>query len=287
MRTCAKINLYLRITGKRADGYHELETLFWPLPWLYDEVTVSLADSGIHLECDSPEVPCDSRNLCWKAVDAFLADAALTAGVHIQLVKHIPVAAGLGGGSSDAAAVLLQMRELLAPTMAMEHLAELAVQLGADVPFFLNPVPALARGVGERLEQIVISGEPDLLLVNPGFPIPAAWSYAHWQDVPQSPAPPLDDLLGTVRNGEWEKVVSLTHNDLGPCAMAKFPLLGMIAERLESYGVHGVRVSGSGPTLFGFCTAATPIDVTARLESDFPGTIRCFRKKRGNCKTTV
>ncbi|MBQ6470459.1 MAG: 4-(cytidine 5'-diphospho)-2-C-methyl-D-erythritol kinase [Victivallales bacterium] len=279
MRTCAKINLYLRITGKRADGYHELETLFWPLHWLYDEVTVALETEGIHLECDSPGVPCDSRNLCWKAVTVFLEDTGLAAGVRICLAKRIPVAAGLGGGSSDAAAVLLQLRDLLAPTMATEYLAELAVKLGADVPFFLNPVPALARGVGECLEPIGFSGEPDLLLVNPGFPIPAAWSYAHWRDVPQSPAPPLDDLLAAVREGAWEKAASLTHNDLGPCAMVKFPLLGMIAERMESYGVREVRVSGSGPTLFGFCTAVTPDDVTTRLESDFPGTIRCFRKK--------
>ena len=279
MRTCAKINLYLKIIGKRADGYHELETIFWPLPWLYDEVTVALADDGVHLECDSPGVPCDSRNLCWKAVTAFLEDTGLTMGVGIHLVKHIPVAAGLGGGSSDAASVLLQMRDLLAPTMAMAHLADLAVKLGADVPFFLNPVPALARGVGERLEPIAFSGEPDLLLVNPGFPIPASWSYAHWRDVATPPAPAWEELLTAVREGAWEKASSLTHNDLGPCAMAKFPLLGMIAEQMESYGVRYVRVSGSGPTLYGFCTAVTPADVTTRLESDFPNAIRCFRKR--------
>src|SRR3954465_3364183 len=147
-----KVNLVLNILSKRSDGFHELETVMHPVG-LCDRLTFSRAAS-VELTCDNAELPCDSRNLVHKAATAFLQEAALREGVRIRLEKKIPMAAGLGGGSGNAAVTLLALNELFARPLAEDQLLKIAASLGSDVPFFLWGKPALATGRGEKVEPL-------------------------------------------------------------------------------------------------------------------------------------
>ena len=150
----AKINLGLDITGTRADGYHLLETVFQAVS-IADTVTVALTESPeITLTCDVPAVPCSPKNIAWKAAQRYREAAGLQSGVQIQILKRIPMEAGMGGGSTDGAAVLLALQELTGNALPQEKLLEIAVSLGADVPFFLYGGTAYGAGIGEKLEPL-------------------------------------------------------------------------------------------------------------------------------------
>ena len=274
MQTPAKVNLYLKVTGRRADGYHEIETLFWPVRQFCDTVELDFpAYGGISMVCDgqSEGVPCDSRNLCWKALELFQKRIGREFSVRIRLTKRIPVAAGMGGGSSDAAATLLELRRCQAPEMTDAELASMAVQLGADVPFFLNPVPSLGTGVGDNLSPVFAVGEPSLFIVHPQFPIPASWAYANFGEKSMVEEGTLMRMLGALAEGDWGRVASCVRNDLEACILAKFPVLAMLKERMEQLGVRHVHISGSGPVLFGFADAKTSLDARSVLEEEYRG----------------
>ena len=252
MRAGAKINLYLAITGKRPNGYHDLCTVFLPLPELADDIVLETNSTpGIAIQCDSPELPADSGNLCWQAADQFCRSFGVSPQVRITIRKRIPIAAGLGGGSSDAAAILLEMRRLFAPAVPDQELGALAAKLGADVPFFLRPAPSLATGIGDVLTPIAVAATPPVLLAAPGFPVSAAWAYGHWQSNPKPSSPAVEDLLAALAKGDVDRIAQLTHNDLEYCLLAKFPLLRILRQRMLDLGCLAVHVSGSGPTLFG------------------------------------
>ncbi len=154
LKAPAKINLALDVTGKRADGYHLLETVFQSVS-IYDEITLDLTDTGnIDLTCSESFIPCNERNLAWKAAAAIIKETGTSKGFRIHLEKHIPSQAGMGGGSSDAAAVLKGCNELLGKPVPFERLCEIAAKLGADVPFFLYGGTAYAEGIGERLTKL-------------------------------------------------------------------------------------------------------------------------------------
>ena len=278
MQACAKTNLFLKVLSKRQDGYHDIETLFWPLPWLFDDVNVALRKTGgISLECGTTALPCNEKNICWKAAATFMAATGQQLSPYISLVKRIPIAAGLGGGSSDAAAVLLQLRKLAMPSMSDAELAKIAASIGADVPFFLNPHPSMATGTGENLRPIQTRGEPALFLANPSFPIPAAWAYRNWLErCPKNQDACLDDMLAAIREGNWERIQLLVRNDLEHCIFHKFPVLGIIRKSMEQLGISNVHVSGSGPTLFGFSSDATAPDAAQRLQQEFDDFLHCF-----------
>ena len=280
LETPAKVNLLLKVGPRREDGYHELATLFWPVRELCDTVDVELrASGGVTLSCSGKAdgVPCDGRNLCCKAAGAFFAATGKSVPLHIHLTKRIPVTGGMGGGSSDAAAVLLELRRLLCPEMATGDLRRLAVGLGADVPFFLEPVPSLARGIGEELTPVPYRGAPRLFLVHPLFPSPASWAYAHFGERSTVPDGHLERMLAALAEGDWEDVASCVCNDLEACLFGKFPLLEVIRGRMEDLGVEHVHVSGSGPVLFGFETERTSPDARRILAGEFPGVLECVQ----------
>ena len=280
MNTCAKINLYLNIIRKREDGYHDLETVFWPLPWLYDTVEVSHADNGISMEIHGMELEADSSNLCWRAAQAFIDAIGLGISPHIVLTKRIPIAAGLGGGSSDAAATLIELNRICGFPLDKRGLHILATSLGADVPFFLNPVPSLATGIGEKLSAIPFSPKAsnlDIILANPSFPVPASWAYNHWQECSIDSDASLTTLLHAIESGDLHAISQNIRNDLEHCIFAKFPVLKMIQAKMEELGIEAIHVSGSGPTLFGFPTKSTPANATTILEDSFSSFLKCFR----------
>src|SRR6266436_7306767 len=174
-----KINLLLNILGRRADGFHELETVIQPIG-LYDLLSFKRVGQEIELTCSNPSLPADSQNLVHRAASAFLEAAKITDGVQIHLEKHLPLAAGLGGGSGNAATTLLALNELFDAPLSSEQLRAIAAGLGSDIPFFLQTKPALATGRGERIQPLDFF--PGLRgawfsLMYPGFGIPTPWAY--------------------------------------------------------------------------------------------------------------
>jgi 4-diphosphocytidyl-2-C-methyl-D-erythritol kinase len=254
-RSPCKVNLLLSILGRRPDGFHELETVMHPVN-LFDELTFARAPGGIQLDCSDPSLPTDDGNLVYRAAAAFRKAAAINDGVRIQLRKTIPLAAGLGGGSGDAATTLLGLNELFGRPLSPDQLWDIAASLGSDVPFFLQERPALATGRGEKIERLEIFPalrSAAFLLIHPGFGISTAWAY---QQLARFPAA----LNG--RPGRARKLVSLLqtanlktagaefYNSLEAPALEKYPLLALFQEFLRANGADATLMSGSGSTTF-------------------------------------
>ncbi|HET98296.1 MAG TPA: 4-(cytidine 5'-diphospho)-2-C-methyl-D-erythritol kinase [Desulfurivibrio alkaliphilus] len=245
----AKVNLSLRILGRRPDGYHQLESLMLKLAF-GDRLTLESApESGVWLYCPGSDLPEDSDNLVYRAAARFYEAAGLVPFLKITLHKRIPVAAGLGGGSSDAAAVLRGLEQLHPAALTPATLAELARCLGADVPFFLQQAPAAwARGIGEILTPAPIPpGIVRLLLVNPGFAVSTGWVYESANFPLTKQADPFT-LSGSLTAGEegWGSLV----NDLERVTVARYPLLAEIKAELLAGGADAALMAGSGPTVF-------------------------------------
>jgi 4-diphosphocytidyl-2-C-methyl-D-erythritol kinase len=253
----AKINLGLRIVGRREDGYHLLESLFVPID-LADRVAIEPRDTGeleFHLDGDAPGVPGDGSNLVVRAARAFLEAAGIEAGLRLALEKQIPAAAGLGGGSSDAAAVLLGLARIYPDAISSQGLRDLALRLGADVPYFLDPRPALVTGIGEEIE--LLAGIPafSLLLVYPGVPLATSDVYAAYlaSGASLTPVPAASTMrsIRALREGGVHALAELLENDLEPTAVRLCPRIRELREGIEGNGALAVGMSGSGPTVFG------------------------------------
>ncbi len=258
----AKLNLGLRVLARRADGYHELASVFVPLD-LADAIDLEIAGataSAVTLELagEIAGVPADASNLAVRAAAEFLAAAGLARSLRLRVTKRIPVAAGLGGGSSDAGAVLRGLAESFPGALAPPVLARLALRLGADVPYFLAPRPARVSGIGERSEPLAALPALACLLVNPGRPLSTASVFAAFDAQPTSARRSLDPELG----------LDLA-NDLEPAAERLCPAIAPLRERLRALGARAVGLSGSGPTLFGIFRD-TAEAAHALAEADFP-----------------
>ena len=259
LETPGKVNLFLEIKGKRADLRHEILTLFYPVDTLCDRVELDFGGETVRIRCSEPGVPLNQENLAVKAAGFFFEAAGMTCpGLEIRLEKHLPVAGGMGGGSSDAGAVLRLLQQNSGVRLPDETLFRVALKLGSDVPFFLNPVSSIGRGGGELLTEVELPDRLPLLLIPGVFPISAAWGYRHWNDVPQTNQSSLDDLLNLLRAGEFRKAGRRLRNDLEPAALRKFPLLKRFSELFRESG-GAPLMSGSGSTLFGLYS-----DFTAR-----------------------
>lgn len=261
----AKVNLGLRVVGRRPDGYHLLESRFAPLD-LADRLRIEIspapaAEVRIEVTGHAVGVPAGADNLVVRAARAYLKTAGLGALVEIELEKLVPVGAGLGGGSSDAATVLLALSEHFANAIARPDLAALALSLGADVPFFLDPRPAWVTGVGEEIEPFDMPLPPlDLVLATPSPGLPTAEVFRAW-DATLTPSgasrrmPPLRGSPGrnliAALEDEGPLLVELLTNDLEPVATQLRPAIQRIRGELERLGARVVAMSGSGPTVFG------------------------------------
>jgi 4-diphosphocytidyl-2-C-methyl-D-erythritol kinase len=250
-----KINLLLNILHKRLDGFHELETVMHPIP-LYDSLSFERVSNGIQLTCSDASLPVDSKNLVMRAATALLEKAKIRDGVKIYLQKNIPIAAGLGGGSGNAATTMVALNELFGRPLDDKCLNELARSMGSDVPFFLQSRPALATGRGEKIRPLYFFPVLDgawVFLVHPGFGISTAWAYQELAKFPQA-------LNGTA--GRGEKLVTLLsegnlsaatngfYNSLEAPALKKYPLLVLFQEFFREQGAIATLMSGSGSTTF-------------------------------------
>ena len=249
LRTPAKINLCLSVLGRRPDGYHEVEMLMQAVG-LYDQVTVRHAESGITVDCNNTAIPGGEGNIAYRAAREILNLMGRSGGVSIEIGKSIPVAAGLGGGSSDAAAVLVACNRLLGAGLGRDSLAEIGTRLGMDVPFFLFGPTALAKGRGELLTSLPSPPKFWVLLVNPGFETSTAWVYKNLN-------------FGLTKKGDCTNIAGLKvsqiasslHNDLETVTAAAHPVIREMEQALLEAGALGTRMSGSGPTVFGIFDA--------------------------------
>jgi 4-diphosphocytidyl-2-C-methyl-D-erythritol kinase len=271
----AKVNLYLRVLRRRDDGYHDLLSVMQPLS-LCDELTVTPTPPGIFLDCDHPEVPRGPGNLVWRAALAFQQARGRRLGAHLDLRKRIPVAAGLGGGSSDAACALLALNAMAGGPLKASSLTALAAGLGADVPFFLGLTPAVARGTGTELSPLTLPPYWYLLL-NPGMRVSTRWVYESLD---------LKALKGYKVLGEGdlepEEPGNWVHNDLESVTLKHYPQLGRLLRDLEGLGALARGMSGSGPTLFGiFTTLEAAREAGHELRRGFQGWMALARGLTG------
>ena len=278
MLSCSKVNLTLAVTARRPDGYHDLDSLFYPFRAPSDEIGIEDAPSGVAIVCDDPGVPTEpEKNLCGKAVFAYCKAAGMPLpGLTIRLKKNIPVAAGMGGGSADGATVLRLLQDKYGALTAAQ-LEEAAFSLGADVPFFLNPRPSYVTGAGEH--HVPVEGLPErlpILLAAPQFPVSAAWAYGHMDLAKAVSEPPAThDLIEALRSRDYESAAQFMRNDLEHALFVKYPLLVLLRTFLLEHGALRAMISGSGPTMLAlFRNDAAAQAAYAHATSEFDPAVR-------------
>ena len=276
VKSPAKINLFLHVTGRRPDGYHNLVSLMCGVS-LYDEIRLAPASGpGISVDCDHPAVPVDETNLAHKAASLFFSTlerrplfprAGASEGLLIAIKKKIPVAAGLGGGSSNAAAVLKTLNQLFDRPFSSASLNEMGLSIGADVPFFLCGRPAIAQGVGEQLSLYEKLKDYTVILVCPEFPVSTAWVY---KNLNLRLTKCKKELTNFPFGAPVFSVAKHLCNDLETVTTTRHPEILQIKRKLMTLNAEGALMSGSGPTVFGIFSdpekAASAYDVLARGE---------------------
>jgi len=278
-----KVNLLLNILGRRPDDFHELETVMQPVN-LCDRLTFERCRGAVELSCSDARLPVDSHNLVHRAATGFLRAAKAGGGVRIHLEKKIPLAAGLGGGSGNAATTLLALNELFGQPLPVEKLNELAATLGSDAPFFLQGKPALATGRGEKIQPLdffpALSGRT-LLLIHPGFGISTAWAY---QNLARFPAAlkgqpnRAQKLIAKLQAGDLRAAGAEFYNSLEAPALEKYPVLALFQEFLRANGALAALMSGSGSTTFAIAENKTAAE----------SLVEKFKSKFGqNCWTVI
>lgn len=251
----AKINLFLRVLSRREDGYHNIVSVMQPVS-LYDEIFLKLEEGeGIVVECNNKSIPCDRTNLAYRAGETFFKFAGIKGKrLSVNINKNIPVAAGLGGGSSNAATVLNALNEITSANISEKDLMKISATLGSDVPFFISGRSSIASGRGETLEPIVL---PQFwyILINPGFPVSTQWAYKNLNLTKKQENININvsKVLTACRTGRWEipDVLGLLMNDLEDVTIKKHPEINEIKGLLVDFGAVGALMSGSGPTVFG------------------------------------
>jgi 4-diphosphocytidyl-2-C-methyl-D-erythritol kinase len=248
----AKVNLTLRVLSKRPDGYHEIQSLVQKIG-LYDRITLAENPKvGIQFTCSDPALPTDSKNLAYRAAEIFQKKMKFDRGVRIHLEKKIPYGAGLGGGSSDAAAVLLGLPLLWDRSMVREDLLRMAEMLGSDVPLFLHSSPALIRGRGEVVEPVDIPLDAVYVIVYPGFTVSTAWAYSNFRLTKIPGNYTISELYGNA-GGKLppDRWGDLLVNDLETCVVQRYPEIARAKELLLRFGAKASMMSGSGSAVFG------------------------------------
>ena len=241
----AKVNLRLEILRKREDGYHDLRSIFQKIS-LCDTVSVSLTqDKAITVTSDHPDLPCGPRNLAYRAARAMLNEAGRGNGIRIEIEKRIPLGAGLGGGSSNAATTLMALNQLLGAGFSRKELKAIGLTIGADVPFFLMDGAALVYGIGERLRRIEL---PQLwfVLIYPNFEVSTRWAYEHVVLTKRQIDINLRRFVSSAKD-----ISRILMNDLEEVVSRRYSQIRDMKKVLESAGARGALMTGSGPTVFG------------------------------------
>ena len=245
-----KVNLALDVIRKRNDGYHDINTIMQQID-LKDIVTIRDREKGIKIECNNPEVPVDSSNLVYTAWEKMKEKAKIDRGVHIIIEKNIPVASGLAGGSTDAAAVLKGLNKLWKLNFSKKELMDIGISIGADVPYCIMGGTALAEGIGEKLKILKSFSNKLILLANPGISVSTAHVYDSLRLDKIEKSPDMDMLVQAVENDDIYTLAKNMANILEQVTVEEFSQIKTIKEDMIRYGALGSLMSGSGPTVFG------------------------------------
>lgn len=245
-----KVNLALDVIRKRNDGYHDINTIMQQID-LKDIVTIKDREKGIKIECNNPEVPVDSSNLVYTAWEKMKEKAKIDRGVHIIIEKNIPVASGLAGGSTDAAAVLKGLNKLWKLNFSKKELMDIGISIGADVPYCIMGGTALAEGIGEKLKILKSFSNKLILLANPGISVSTAHVYNSLRLDRIEKSPDMDMLVQAVENDDIYTLAKNMANILEQVTVEEFSQIKTIKEDMIRYGALGSLMSGSGPTVFG------------------------------------
>lgn len=265
-RSPAKVNLVLKVLRRREDGYHDIASLMQKVS-LADDMEFAPRKEGIALACPGSDLPTGEGNLVVRAARALFAEAGFEGGAEITLRKRIPTAAGLGGGSSNAATTLMVLNEMFRFGFDRDRLIRIGARIGADVPFFIYGSSAWAFGIGEILEPAVTPPNMWLVLVNPGFEVPTKWVYQSLnlpltKTAIQYSIPPFSGV---------RELAAVLSNDLEAVTVERYPLLGELKGFLLGQGALGSLMSGSGPTVFGlFEREADAVRAERALRSSYP-----------------
>jgi 4-diphosphocytidyl-2-C-methyl-D-erythritol kinase len=281
VRTSAKVNLTLEVLGKREDGYHELATILQSVD-LWDRLAAEPADS-LSLVTSDPALPTDEGNLVMRAARLLRDEAGVSEGARIRLDKRIPVAAGLGGGSSDAAATLWALNRLWGIRWPAKRLQELGERLGMDVPFFLGKGRAMATGRGERLAALPAMGGLALVLVNPNFPLSTRDVYQRvppgWSAEPAG----ARRMVAALRSRSPRQVAAALTNNLEAVVESAVPAIARMKAALLAAGALGAVMSGSGPTVFGVARSLDHAQAIRRRVNRAGWSVWALRTQGGAC----
>lgn len=251
LKALGKINLGLDVTGKRADGYHEVRMIMQTVQ-LFDQIELHRTDKpGIRLRANLKYIPSDEGNLAYRAAKLLLEEQGIRDGVSIRLRKVIPVAAGMAGGSSDAAAVLVGVNRLFELGLTKKQLMETGVKLGADVPYCVMRGTALAEGIGEKLTRLAPMPKCHVLLAKPGVHVSTKFVYTNLRLDTLESHPDIDGQAAAIRAGDLRRTAELMGNVLESVTIPAYPVIRQIKEEMISCGALGAMMSGSGPTVFG------------------------------------
>ncbi len=250
----AKVNLCIRVLDRLPNGYHELWSLMHSVD-VFDQLRIRLNANHdrIHLMCENAVIPVDQRNLVYRAAERVFQRAEQSLGVDIVLQKAIPVAAGLGGGSSDAAAAIYGLNHLLKLGWGPSEMCEVGAGLGSDIPFFFQAPCAMVKGWGQEVTPCMIDGQRWVVLVNPGFPIQTKWAYEQLAAC-RSETPTLNPWAQSVEDElklSWPEVIEAMENDFESPLFPVYPILEFMKEKLRALGAQAALLSGSGATVFG------------------------------------
>jgi len=251
VKAYGKINISLDIVGKREDGYHLLKMIMQNVD-LYDSMSFQKCNKGINISCNKPYIPTDEKNLVYKAAKLFMDTYDIDEGVNIYLKKNIPVAAGMAGGSTDAAAVFKTLRQLFEIDIDDKELMDLGVQIGADVPYCIMGGTALCEGIGDIITPLASFKNQILVLVKPNFGVSTKEVYRNLDISKIFKHPDTDAVIKAMKEEKLEDVCSNMKNLLENVTLRKYPVLKRIKEDMIRMGAVGAMMSGSGPTIFAF-----------------------------------
>ncbi|MCH5262847.1 MAG: 4-(cytidine 5'-diphospho)-2-C-methyl-D-erythritol kinase [Lachnospiraceae bacterium] len=264
----AKINIGLDVLRRREDGYHELKMIMQTVDICDDLVFEKAAQPGIVIQSDNEELPVDGSNLIYRAADLLMREKKITEGVKIALTKRIPIAAGMAGGSADAAATMHGVNELFGMGYSIQELQELGVKLGADIPYCLVGGTMLSEGIGEILTPLPAPPDCFLVVVKPDINVSTAFVYGNLHADRLTYHPDIDGMVEALRSGSLCGITDRLGNVLETVTIKEYPVIEQIKELLRNMGAENALMSGSGPSVFGIFTERKAVETAARAVAD-------------------
>lgn len=263
-KSYAKINLTLDVLGRLESGYHKVKMVMQPLN-LFDLIIVKKANDSISVKTNIPYLPCDDKNIAYRAAELFFTETKIPGGASIKITKNIPIAAGLAGGSGNAAAVLCALNLLYDAKMTNEELLKIGLSLGADVPYCIENVTSLAEGIGEKLTKLSqIPGIP-VVLVTPPISISTGDIYNRIDSAKKLSKIDTDAMISAITDFDTKKIGSTLSNVMETVTISDCPEISDIKEEMLQFGASGSVMSGSGPTVFGIF----PDNLSAKVACDY------------------